>query len=133
MNRSVLDASAFLAYLVDEPGAAAVEQAMCQGTLMSAVNWAEVLSKLAERNQSPDIVEERLVKNGIIGSAVEIVPLVREDAAAIARLRPLTKKKGLSLGDRACLALGIRMNLPVLTADGSWKKLPLGMDIRIVR
>jgi len=100
---------------------------------MSAVNWAEVLSKLAERNQSPDIVQERLVKNGIIGSAVEIVPLVREDAAAIARLRPLTKKRGLSLGDRACLALGIRMNLPVLTADGSWKKLPLGMDIRTVR
>jgi len=133
MSRLVLDASAFLAYLVDEPGAAAVEQAMYQGTLMSAVNWAEVLSKLAERNQSPDIVQERLVKNGIIGSAVEIVPLVREDAAAIARLRPLTKKRGLSLGDRACLALGIRMNLPVLTADGSWKKLPLGMDIRTVR
>jgi len=62
-----------------------------------------------------------------------VTPLLPEECAAIARLRPISKDLGLSLGDRACLALEVRLGLPVLTADREWRKLALNVEIRVVR
>lgn len=130
---SVLDASALLAYLHGEPGAAAVSQALTAGAAIGAVNWAEVLSKLAEVGQDPDRVTRDLASQGLLGSALMIHALDESMAREIARLRPLTRSRGLSLGDRACLALGRLLGLPVLTADGGWEKLSVGVKVRAIR
>lgn len=133
MGSSVLDASAALAYLRDEEGAERVAEALGDGAVMSAANWAEVLSKVADLGEDPEALEARLLAEGLIGSALEIVPLEPRDAAAIARLRPVTRAAGLSLGDRACLALAARLDLPALTADRAWMGLDLGTEVEPIR
>ncbi|QEI40957.1 hypothetical protein BMF77_01539 [Dolichospermum sp. UHCC 0315A] len=70
---------------------------------------------------------------GLLENSLEIIACNEEDAITIAKLRGLTKSAGLSLGDRACLALGKRLNLPVLTADKVWSSLSLGMTINLIR
>ena len=129
----VLDASAMLAYLQGETGAAIVAEAITGGALISALNWAEVLSKVAEEGQDPEELVARLEAQGLLARAVEVVPLTEADATIIARLRLPTRSAGLSLGDRACLALGMRLQLPVLTADRSWAGLDLDVEVRLLR
>jgi PIN domain nuclease of toxin-antitoxin system len=129
----VLDASALLAYLRDEPGALVVENAVTQGAYISIVNWTEVLSKVADLGEDPEALSQRLENEGILRNSLEILPLTEEDALLIAQLRPLTKSAGLSLGDRSCLALGKRLGLPVLTADRSWTTFDLGVEVRPIR
>ena len=139
MSEAVLDASALLAYLNDEPGAEAVEEALGFGTRVGAVNWAEVLSKVAEKGGDPRLLEDRLERSGVLGQALRVMPLTREDALIIGELRPLTKEAGLSLADRACLALSIRLSLPALTTDRVWKNLdkdaraPRDVEVRLIR
>lgn len=127
MSEVVLDASALLAYLNEEPGAEAVEEALGFGARVGAVNWAEVLSKVAEKGGDPGLLEDRLERSGVLSQTLEVVPLTREDALTIGELRPLTKEAGLSLADRACLALAIRLSLPALTTDRVWKDLDKGL------
>ena len=129
----VLDASAMLAYLHGEPGAHTVAEAITDGALISALNWAEVLSKVAEESQNPEELVGRLESQGILGRAVEVIPMTSIDATIIARLRLPTRSAGLSLGDRACLALGMRLRLPVLTADRIWAGLDLDVEVQLVR
>jgi PIN domain nuclease of toxin-antitoxin system len=129
----VLDASALLAYLRDEPGALVVENALTQGAYISIVNWTEVLSKVADLGEDPEALSQRLENEGILRNSLEILPLTEEDALLIAQFRPLTKSAGLSLGDRSCLALGKRLGLPVLTADRSWTTFNLGVEVRPIR
>jgi PIN domain nuclease of toxin-antitoxin system len=62
-----------------------------------------------------------------------VVPLHEDDAVVIARLRPLTKAQGLSLGDRASLATGLRLGRPVITADRAWAALDVGVTVRLIR
>lgn len=133
MSEVVLDASALLAYLNEEPGADAVEAALAEGACIGAANWAEVLSKVAESGAQPEALIEALEARGILGQALAVLPLLPEDGLAIARLRPATKALGLSLGDRACLALGLRLGLPILTTDRAWAKLALSVEVRVVR
>lgn len=133
MNKSVLDASAFLAYLRDEPGAEIVENALIDGCYISIINWVEVLSKVVDLGESPDEIIKRLRDEGLLENSLEIIACNEEDAITIAKFRPLTKSAGLSLGDRACLALGKRLNLPVLTADKVWNSLSLGITITLIR
>ncbi len=133
MSEVVLDASALLAYLNEEPGAEVVEDALARAACIGAANWAEVLSKVVENGVDVDAFVREIEARGILGQTLEVVPLLQEDGAAIARLRPLTKAAGLSLGDRACLALGLRLGLPVLTADREWRSLALGVEVRTVR
>ncbi len=133
MSKAVLDTSALLAYLNNEPGNERVDPALSAGAWLSPINYAEVLSWFAERGQNPRTVEANLISRGLLGQALELAPLTDEDIVMIAALRPRTKHLQLSLGDRACLALGLRLKLPVFTSDKLWKQLKLGIRINLIR
>ena len=127
MAAAVLDASAVLAVYLLEPGCEVVQAALPDARI-SAVNAAEILSKLVERGASERL--RRLAERSIRDL---IVPFDLDLALRVARLLPLTRPLGLSLGDRACLALAEREGLPVLTADKQWARLQLGVAIRVIR
>jgi ribonuclease VapC len=129
----VLDASALLAYLRDEQGASSVADAIAQGAAISTVNLAEVLSRAADRGSDPGRLVDQMTDRGLLGGAISIEPFTFEDAVEAARLRPQTRERGLSLGDRACLSLTRRLDVPALTADTAWLQLGLGLDLRQIR
>lgn len=127
MTSCVLDASAMLACILSEPGAARVLEAGA-GAHASAVNIAEVANRLADRGMDDATIHQ------IIGGLGVIVSAFGEDDALQAGLwRRITRDKGLSIGDRACLALGKRLNLPVMTADRPWAELDLGVEVVLIR
>lgn len=131
---SVLDASALLAHLNEEKGASVVRQAMADGAAISVVNWIEVLSKIAQRGEDPELAAAEMKGAGLIGNVVTIEAVTEQDSIEIARLRPLTKKQGLSLADRACLALSIRLGVPAVTGDRDWRTLPeVGVAVKLIR
>ncbi|MGA2010669.1 MAG: type II toxin-antitoxin system VapC family toxin [Solirubrobacteraceae bacterium] len=130
---AVLDASALLAYLADEPGADTVADAIAAGVAMSIVNVAEVLRTLAGRGHDPAKAAQDLTERGLLDGAITIEPLPLADAVEIARLRPRTRAAGLSLGDRACLALARRLSVQTLTADQAWVGAELGVDVVAIR
>ena len=147
---SVLDASALVALALDEPGAAVVESAIAEGAAISTVNLAEALSRLFDVR--PDLaagIEAALGRHAPPSAlaslgpgaplwlrALTVEPFAVEDAVMCAALRPVTRAAGLSLGDRACLALGRRLGWPVLTADTAWLTVPadaLRVEVRHIR
>lgn len=130
---SVLDASALLAYLGNEPGAERVQLALAGGAVIHHVNWAEVLTKRAERGDDPAALQARLVRSGLVGQLLRIDAGHPDDAVQVAALRAATRQAGLSLGDRFCLALGQRLGVRVLTADQSWAVLDLGAPVDLLR
>jgi ribonuclease VapC len=131
---AILDASALLAHLRDEPGAAVVGDAIAEGAAISAVNLAETLSRAADRGADPSELVKRLTRAGLLDGAVVVEPFTAEDAIDVAHLRPLTRDAGLSLGDRACLALARRLEMPALTADTSWLGIArLGVELVQIR
>lgn len=122
-----LDASALLALLYAEPGherVAAVFEECC----VSAVNLSEVIARFVRDGHDPRAVLQRLADSGL-----EIVPFLAEDAALTAGLSARTRGAGLSLGDRACLALALARDIPALTADRSWRDLDLPIQVRLIR
>jgi PIN domain nuclease of toxin-antitoxin system len=130
----VLDASALLCFVFDEPGAENVEAAFADRAVIGAVNWAEVLSKVADVGGDPGEMTARLEGHGVLDDALRVVELTAADGLAIARLRPRTRDLGLSLGDRACLALAQRLGLPVLTCDRAWAHvMDAGVAVELVR
>ena len=134
MSRVVLDASAVLVLLNNEPGAEYVERVVVEsGAVVSVVNWAEVLTKGVEAGQSPEIVREYFARSAVVGVRFQLEPLTEEDADTIARLRPATRAAGLGLGDRACLALARERRIPALTADRTWRRLELEIEIETIR
>lgn len=133
MAKSILDASAVLVYLRNEPGSEKVAEYLVKGSLISAVNWCEVLTKLSDLGLNPENVESELQQAGILGQALEVVPFSQSDAVAAAILRPLSRPKGLSLGDRACLGLGILHKLTVVTADRHWKDIAVATTVDVLR
>lgn len=121
----VLDASAILAWLNGEPGGGAVRAAL-PDSIVSAVNWAEVLQKAEQLGSEPGAIEELATSFGI-----EVVDATRTDAIVAAKLwEPGTS---LSLGDRFCLALGFLQDMPVLTTDRIWADLDTGSEVVVVR
>lgn len=123
----VLDASALLALLHREPGAAFVELVL-EHSVVSAVNWSEVVQKAEARGTDIEGMREELLALGL-----KLLPFEIEDAEKAARLWEHTRTKGLSLGDRACLATAFRLGIPALTADRDWKDLKTGVEIELVR
>jgi ribonuclease VapC len=130
---AVLDASALLAYLRDEPGAAAVADAIAAGAAISTVSLGEVFSRIADRGADPADIAGRMTDRGLLDGAIAVEPFTSADAIEVGRIRPMTRKHGLSLGDRACLALARRLEIPALTADKTWSKLDLGLELRQIR
>jgi ribonuclease VapC len=129
----VLDASALLAYVHGERGASEVRKAFDGETAISAVNWAEVLSKLADTGLDPVTTSKRMREQAVIGSALVVWPFDERFALDVAGLRDQTRPYGLSLGDRACLALGSFLKVPILTADRKWGELKLRVALRFIR
>lgn len=129
MSEVVLDASAVLAYLNDEPGSDKVAEVLEHGgAVMGAVNYAEVAAKLLSLCMPEPVVGE--VMRSL---EMEVEPLDKETAWISAQLIQITKPIRLSLGDRCCLALGKRMGLPVLTADKAWVEIKSGVKVRLIR
>lgn len=123
----VLDASALLALLQNERGGATVEPLLDRSAI-SSVNWSEVLQKSLSRGILVDQLADELAALGLV-----VAPFTLEDAEQAARLWETTRHLGLSIADRACLALGLRIQAPVLTADRRWTALTLGLEIRPIR
>ena len=120
-NKIVLDASALLCLLNDEPGAERVAEILPR-SLIGAANYAEVVSKLRERGLSLDEVKEALG-----GLHLDVRPLSQSQAMLIGDLRPATRPPGLSLGDRACLALAIDLGAEIYTTDVALTKADVGV------
>lgn len=121
----VLDASALLAMVREEPGGEMVELVL-EHSVISTVNWSEVIQKALFYG-----VETEGMRAEVEALGLKILPFTSEDAEKAAALWPRTKSAGLSLGDRACLATGERLGLPVLTTDRVWKDLDLGMGAMV--
>ena len=124
----VLDASALLAILNQEPGAEKLTPELLSAAIMSTVNLAEVHSKLVALGISPDDAWD-----AALSPIQEVVPFTPEHARLVGDLVRQTRSLGLSLGDRACLALGLALHAPVYAADKSWKKLKVGVRIHVIR
>lgn len=124
----VLDASALLAWLHREPGLEIVEASL-RRSVISSVNWAEVLQKIIARGiREPEAVAGELQYLGL-----GVVPFTADDAEKAARLWSMGRQAGLSLGDRACLSLAQRLGLTALTADRRWATLETGVDVQLIR
>ncbi len=127
----VLDASALVAYARNEPGAQVVAARLRAGgrIVVSAVNWAEAAGKLHEYRMTPAILRQALA-----AVEAEFVPFAEADADIVGELTPRLRLLGLSLGDRACVALAISMNGTALTAEQAWSRLDLkGLVVELIR
>ncbi|WP_216322701.1 type II toxin-antitoxin system VapC family toxin [Deinococcus aestuarii] len=124
----VLDASAVIAWLRREPGAEQVDAAFEDEPIISAVNFAEVLSKVGERGGDVRATARDLRIEGL-----QVEPYGDADAVVTAELRVPTQAQGLSLGDRACLALAQRLGVPAFTADRAWSSLTVGVPVTVIR
>lgn len=124
---AVLDASALLALLDGEPGQEAVASLIPEAVIGS-VNLAEVVGKLAERG-----MPEAEIRQALEGLALEVYPFDQEQAYTTGMLRPSTREYGVSLGDRACLAVAETLGLPAYTADRGWSKLEVDIEVRLIR
>ena len=129
---SVLDASALMAVLHAEDGASIVIEAIAEGAAVSVVNWAEVLSKLAEAGKDPEVAAAELRRAEGSRRALSIEPLTAADCVTVARLRPITKRQGLSLAGRR-LALAERLGVPALTADRKWIEADVTAEVQLIR
>lgn len=127
MNDYVLDASALLAVFNAEPGAERVIAALSRSTI-SAVNLAEVAAKLQERGM-PD----GRIRANIDALELSVVPFDQDMALQAGLLRAATRAAGLSLGDRACLALAAQRGATALTTDRAWESLEIGVAIEFAR
>jgi len=127
MTKVLLDSSALLVLINREKGLDAVE-AFIGRAVMSAVNYAEVVSKLVEIDV-PGKEAAMLVSDLL----QEIIPFDQDCASISGRLRLETKALGLSLGDRACLATAEVHKLEVVTADKLWGKIKTPLKITFVR
>jgi ribonuclease VapC len=128
VSEVVLDSSALLAVLNEEPGAEQVELKVADGAFITTVNLAEVITRLQNRGLDENEISRALL-------TVDHVPIdfTEEMARTTGLLYAATRHAGLSLGDRACLALAIERGLPVLTADRAWQDLDLGIAVVLIR
>jgi ribonuclease VapC len=127
MSEIVLDSSALLASILEEPGSAKVRDVMPQ-CIMSAVNFAEVVGILNDDGYDTNQIDSILGEYNI-----SVIPFDEAQAMICGTLRRATRPRGLSLGDRACLALALQRNSAVLTADRAWAKVDVGVKVELLR
>jgi PIN domain nuclease of toxin-antitoxin system len=125
MTGVVLDASALLALLLDEPGAAEV-RSVIDGAVISVVNLAEVVSHYAKLGADRERIEAMLHP-----LPIGLEPVDAELSYLAGMLRPITLPRGLSLGDRYCLALARREGFPALTADQRWTDIAGAAEVEV--
>lgn len=123
----ILDASALLAYLHQEQGGFQVKPFL-PIAFMSTVNWCEVAQKLRAKSIDDKAIAQKLTQIGL-----RFISFNLEHASKASELWPITSPFGLSLGDRACLATALCENSPVMTADKVWQKIPLPLEIKLIR
>jgi ribonuclease VapC len=128
MNEVVLDASAIVAILEREPGYEKLTLEILSRAVASAVNVAEVQTVLVNRGMAPGEAWRNACS-----PLREVADFTAEQARIAGTLVNQTRPLGLSLGDRACLALGIRLGAPIYTADRVWKKLKADVEVRLLR
>ena len=129
MPQAILDASATLAVILEEPGADVVVEALRSDAAMSTVNVAEVAARLHQDGWTES--EVTLVFEAL---GIEILPFDQEAALLRGKFHTVTRRLGLGLGERACLATGRLEECPVLIADRSWQRLDItGIDIQCTR
>jgi ribonuclease VapC len=127
-RKIVLDASAVLAVIRKERGAEFLTRAVLAKAVISTVNLAEVHSKLVKDGNDPEQAWE-----GALSVVSVVEPYTTEHAKLAGALVTQTQSQGLSLGDRSCLALAIKLDAPVYTADRIWKNLKIGVPIHVIR
>jgi PIN domain nuclease of toxin-antitoxin system len=129
VSEGAVDASGVIAAVLSEPAteefATMLADSICR---VSVVNLAEVVAKFAERGMESTAIQAGLDRFGFI-----FEPFTVEDAWTSGMLRPLTRSAGLSLGDRACLALAMRLGLPAVTMDRAWASLALPVTVIVGR
>lgn len=123
----ILDASALLAYLHRETGWEAVQGVLANGCI-GAVNWSEVARKISQKGMDIAVVRDLLEELG-----VTIIPFSAGQAELAAQLWKEGRHHGLSLADRACLALAMERDTPVVTADKAWVGLTLDIEMQFIR
>ena len=123
----ILDASALLALIFDEQGADVVVTQVRDSRILS-VNFSEVVQRVLTIDGNPDRAEEAIDLLNIT-----VVPFDRRLARLTAEMRTITSFMGASFADRACLALALASGDPVLSSDQDWRKLDIGIDIRMIR
>jgi PIN domain nuclease of toxin-antitoxin system len=117
-----------MAVLQGEPGSDKLTVEMLDNAIGSSVNVVEVQTKLVSRGENPDEAWE-----DALSAIDEVAPFTAEQARIAGSLVTQTRSLGLSLGDRACLALGVVLKAPIYTTDKSWKGLNLGIHIHVIR
>jgi PIN domain nuclease of toxin-antitoxin system len=123
----LLDASALLAWLHEEPGAEVVAEALdTEDGVIPVVNLAEVLEHALRIGADPS---RRLAE---LGQLVSFEPVMEADALTAAQLYPVTRQPALSLADRIALATAQRLAVPILTAERAWNAVP-GADVVLIR
>lgn len=125
---AVLDASALLALLYRESGHEVVAE-LLDGAVVSTVNWSETIQKVAQRGLTDSSATDMLLALGL-----QVLPFHRAAAEAAAHLWPLCREHGLSLGDRACLA--VAQGIPdatAVTADKAWADLDIDVPVQLIR
>ena len=124
----MLDASALIAIIRQEPGREEVQSALLDGAAISTVNLSEVVAKLADEGLTEADTYAVFVPFSFVTVAFDT-----DLAYEAGLLRPRTRGADLSFGDRACLALARRLGVPVLTADRACQGLQLGVTVRVIR
>jgi len=127
MNKCVLDASAILALLNDESGAGMVQE-LLPVAIVSAVNFAEVVTRLSLLGMPENEIQGTLHILGLV-----IIPFDEELSFQTGLLAIVTKQYELSLGDRACLALALKTGYSAVTSDRVWKNLEIKLDVKVIR
>lgn len=126
MSDRVLDASVVLAVLNREPGAD--ESLFDSSSAISAVNLSEVVARMTDFGWVEEEIRRRIAELGL-----DVVEFDRTQAYEAGLLRPATRAHSLSLADRACLSLAIRLDLPAYTADRAWAGVSVSADVRLIR
>lgn len=122
-----MDSSAVLALAFAEPGSESLAP-MLGDSAISAVNATEVMTRFVDRGEDPATAKDTFLAFGL-----DVVPFDLAQSASAAALRPATRSSGLSLGDRACLALAGLRGARAVTADRAWGDLDIGVEIEVIR